>query len=264
MGPTAKKKPLFWISFMILNLKLTTRKAKKISLTFLIFALLFVVLTSSVAAEEYLGVVLGVKDKAEGQAVGKNRVTIGNVESVTGNKVVLEEKKTKQKTEVVLDEETKLIGKNKRLLNLDQIKLKDKIAIISSESAELATAGGKIRKTIRVFVRQESQAQEGKRRAVQGIISNLEGNQITLVHQIHQDRVYQLSFNSQTVIKIKGVANATAANLEVGQRMVAVGSLDENGLIVAKKIHVIPGQATGVFEKVTPTATPTAVLTPSP
>ena len=66
-----------------------------------------------------------------------------------------------------------------------------------------------------------------------------------------------------------GIEGATLADLSLGLRIAAVGDLNEEGLLVAKRIHVIPGKATGIFEKqpftapeatgtATPSATPTA------
>lgn len=206
------------------------------------------------------------------------KATIGNVEQVTTNAVILEEKKLKKKTEVVVDKNTKVVGQEKKTLKLHSIKPKDLVAIISTESAT-ATGGGLLKKAIKIFVRQQTATPSAqlKRHAVYGVITNINNNQITLAHPVHRERIYNLLISAQTVIKIKGITTATLADLQIGQRIAAVGDLNENGVLVAKRIHVIPGKATGLFEKYplatpsatitptsTPSATPTLIATPSP
>lgn len=243
----------------------------------LVFTAIFIillVLTSVVPlyAEDYLGAVLGVskKDKEESKSQGRgaeSKVIVGKVEKVSENKVTLEEKKGKKKTEAIIDQDTKVVGQERKALRWEEIKVKDKIAIISTESAAWATRGGERRKALKVFVKPATSSGELKRRAVQGIITNISGLTITLAHQIQRDRVYTVVVNEQTVIKIKGVEKATMADLKVGQRMAAVGNLTGTGGILAKRIHVIPGKATGIFERypiATPSATPIATPTAIP
>lgn len=207
--------------------------------------------------------VLGVKTEstqspgqAKKEASPPPQATLGNVKQVTPNKITVEEKKSKKQTEAVVDKNTKIIGRDKKILKLEKVKPQDLVAIISTESGK---------KVVKIFVRQatdSAQAKQMKRRAIQGVITNITGGTITLAHQIQRERVYTLLVDAQTVIKIKGVEEATLADLAVGQRIAAVGDLNEEGKLIAKRIHVIPGKATGIFEK-QPVATPSATITPT-
>jgi len=83
------------------------------------------------------------------------------------------------------------------------------------------------------------------------VITNIAGDLLTISHQIQKDRVYLVLVTGETFIKIKqtvATGSASISNLALGQRIVAVGDLGSNGEIIAKKIHVIPGKAIGVFK----------------
>ena len=142
------------------------------------------------------------------------------------------------------------------------------------EALESTKSGvGQLKKLSKVSVVQATSAAQLKRRAVMGVISDIIGNIINLVHQIQRDRTYRVLVNEQTVYHIKGIATGSGslADLSIGQRIAAVGDLAEDGGILAKRIHVIPGKATGIFQRfpiatpsATPTSTPSATLTPTP
>jgi hypothetical protein len=87
-----------------------------------------------------------------------------------------------------------------------------------------------------------------KRHAISGVIIALDGDTITIAHQIHRDRVASIFINQNTIVKIKDNDAATTASLEVGMRIVAIGEPVEEGILAAR-LHVIPGKATGVFER---------------
>ena len=149
---------------------------------------------------------------------------------------------------------------------------------------ESTGSGKQAGKTIRLQNLSMVQATSGaqmKRRAVSGIISAISDGTITLVHQIQQDRIYTVYYNAATVVTMKGAESTTGANLTINMRIAAVGELSGGG-ILAKRIHVIPGKAIGVYNKSgiatgsglltvtpspeatqtgTPTATPTSILT---
>ena len=203
------------------------------------------------------------QQKKEEKTAGQ-KVTIGSVDKVTENSVTVENKKDKQKTEALIDKATKLIGANNKPVKLGALKLKDLIAIISSDSAA-ATSGGKL-KVKKIFVKEASSSAQLKRRAVMGVITNIQGNTLTLTHQIQRDRTYTVIVSEQTIIHQKtseASGSATLASLSVGMRIAAVGDLNEGGGIIAKRIHIIPGKATGVFNK-NPPSTPSASLIASP
>ena len=72
-------------------------------------------------------------------------------------------------------------------------------------------------------------------------------------------------------IKFKGKIT-TLSSLTTGARIVGVGELNDQGVLIAKLIHVIPGLGKGINKISTPsatliptlTATPTATLTSTP
>lgn len=139
--------------------------------------------------------------------------------------------------------------------------------------AESSESGKKPKKLHKVIVLEATGAAQLKRRAVMGVISDIVGNIITLVHQIQRERSWRVLVNEQTVYHIKGIATGSGSlsDLSVGLRIAAVGDLAEDGGILAKRIHVIPGKATGIFRRfpiatpsATPTSTPSATLTPTP
>lgn len=117
-----------------------------------------------------------------------------------------------------------------------------------------------------------TQAVEFKRHAISGVIINNSAGVITLAHQIQRDREVAVYYNSATRITIKDNPDASSAQLVPGMRIVAVGVPSEDGLL-ASKILVIPGKATGILTKnpispapsstTTPTPTPTASPIPS-
>lgn len=203
----------------------------------------------------------GKKAQAPGQAKKEEKAVVGNVDQVKGNSLVVEEKKGNKKTETTVDGTTQVIGDNKKRLNLKQIKPKDFVAIISTESGT-ATGASKPKKAVKIFVQEASVSAQSKRRAIQGVISNINGNVLTLVHQVHHDRIFTLLVTDQTLVKMKGAESSSSANLQVGMRIVAVGDLNEQGMLVARRIHVIPGLAKGLPKL--PLATPSGTLgTPS-
>ena len=207
--------------------------------------------------------VMGVKEPP-GQAKKEEvtqKATIGNIDQVKPNSVVVDEKKAKKKTEVTFDKNTKIINQDKKVLKPSALKNKDLAAIISTESGKT-----KEKKIVKMFIREASSSAElkqQKRHAVSGVIINISGETITIAHQIQRERTWTLQVTAQTVIKIKGIEGATLVDLAVGQRIAAVGDRNDEGILVAKRIHVIPGKATGVFEK-QPLATPSGTLTGTP
>lgn len=190
----------------------------------------------------------------------KNEVVVGSVDKVTGNTIQMAEKKG-NKQELTIDSETKVVGKDNKPVKLGAIKVKDIIALVGSPEGDAATKSGNI-KVKKVFVQEASMSATMKRRAVQGVITNIAGSVLTVAHQIHRDRVYTVTVLDTTNISSKEASgSASLSLLAVGQRIVAVGDLDEQGGILAKQIHIIPGKATGIFERL-PVSTPSASITP--
>lgn len=213
-----------------------------------------------------------------------DNVVVGKVEEVKNNQITVEDKKGKRKVDAEVDKQTEIIHQsnkgpspNKGRGSINSIKKEDKVALISDD--EEGTEGGKVKKLVRVFVKEASAAAQSKRRAVQGVITEINGLTLTIAHQTHRERIYQVTADASTLIKFKGVQDATFSSLQVGQRIAAVGDLIDGGGILAKRIHVIPGKAKGIFRRfpvatssalpsasasATPTASASATPDPSP
>lgn len=236
---------------------------RKILISTIVAILFLILLDTPLSAQGKSDQSPGKNKNEVGNSSKNNQAVIGSVESVTGSTVVLEEKKSKKKTEAVVGQDTRIIGQDKKLLKVGALKLKDLIAIVSSGSGD-ATDSGKL-KVIKIFVKEATVAAQLKRRAVQGVITKISGNVLSLTHQIQRDRTYTVVVTEQTVIKLKSeeaTGSANLASLVVGQRIVAVGEPSDSG-IVAKLIHVIPGKAIGIFKKL-PLSTPSASLVATP
>lgn len=193
-----------------------------------------------------------------GQGNTHTSAVVGSVDNITNQTIVIEDKKgNKQKTNI--DNGTQVIGRGNKPLKLGAIKLKDTIALITSEG----TASGQLGKVTKIFVQDASASAQSKRRAVAGVITAINNGVITLAHIIHRDRIYTIFTDSTTEVNIKGNENAKVSDLSVGMHIAAVGDLNPTGGILAKRIHVIPGQSIGVFKRF-PVATPSATLTATP
>jgi hypothetical protein len=131
-------------------------------------------------------------------------------------------------------------------------------------------------KVKRVETQEASSGATLKRHAISGVITAVVDGMITVAHPIQRDRVFDIYHNINTLITIKGVDSASASALTVGMRLTSVGEPIDNG-ILAKRIHAIPGKATGVFTKnpvatesadpdpsTSPTISPTTTTTPAP
>lgn len=218
---------------------------KAIKTIFFILLLSFI-LAQPLGAQYYVGSVLGVKSETPNAGRGSSKkMTVGEVEKVTGNKITVEDKKGNKTKEIPLEGKVEILNQDNRPLNLGQIKPKDKVAIITSEETPATDAAG-LTNRFKVYVRQQSQVRETKRRAVHGIIANISGDLITLVHQTQRDRVESLFVVEDTIIKIKELEAGTLSDLAVGLRIAAVGDVNSEGVLEAKRIHVIPGLATGI------------------
>lgn len=213
---------------------------------------------------------LDVLGKPETNPGLEKKATIGEVEKINGSTVTIKDKKQNEASSVIIDDTAKVVGKNNKQLKLNSLKPKDKVALISTDSAT-ATTGGKVKKITKVYVKSATTSAQSKRQAIQGVITAISGNDITLAHQVQRDRTYKLSTTTQTVIKMKGVQEASTSALAVGQRIAAVGNLNEAGVLVAQRIHIIPGKAIGLFKKnplnssgsATPSATVSTTVTPT-
>lgn len=235
----------------------------RLKISFSLFLLLILISLSAfpLKAQENFGQILGAKNTASQNPGQQKKAIIGNVNEITTKNLRIQNNKYNTTTDTLLDNKTQIFGQGKKTLRLKDIKLQDRVAVISTDSAE-ATGGASVRKAVKVYIK-SADTQTLKRQAIQGVITNLTATTITLAHQIHRDRVYQIAIDSTTAVTMKGVANATIANLAIAQRVVVIGSAKETGIYTATAIHIIPGKATGIFNK-QPVVAPTSSLTVTP
>ena len=164
-----------------------------------------------------------------------------------------------------MDKNTKIVEKpSGKKINQGQLKKDAQIATFEKKKDQ-ATSSADL-----VIVNQAtpSASLQHKRRAVYGLVRNITGNNIIVSHPIKDNPRYTLKVTESTYIKIKGLANATISDIKIGDRITGVGNWDGDILFV-KKIHVIPGKAIGLMQKVatgsaSPTATPSAAPTTQP
>ncbi|HJZ05654.1 hypothetical protein A2634_05285 [Candidatus Amesbacteria bacterium RIFCSPHIGHO2_01_FULL_48_32] len=159
----------------------------------------------------------------------------------------------------------RMISSEKLPLKIGPAKVKEILTQISSNRP--ATKSGNL-KVHKIQVKQATSSAQLKRKAVMGVIEEINGNTITLAHQKKTNSKYTIILTPDTIIKFKSQATSSAS-LAVGQRIAAVGEPGASG-IIARLIHIIPGKATGVFNKptsipptTTPPATPSATVAPT-
>ena len=107
-----------------------------------------------------------------------------------------------------------------------------------------------------------------KRHAVYGKVSDIsEDEKILALTHPKKEVTYEVQVTGTTRITKKveeEIKKATFADIEIGDRVVAIGTKEEESeTITARKVHVIPGKAKGL-EKVTPTPTEEVTPTPTP
>jgi len=235
---------------------------KLFSLITLLILIFLITPSIAQAVEQVLG-----KEDAPGQIKKQETadVNVGTVEEVKPGKVKI---KTKGKNaEIETDENTEIIEKpSGKKLAPGQIKKNDKIATFKKDAQATGSAD-----LVLVKPATES-AKFKKRRGIYGLVRNINGTSIVISHPIKDDPRYTIQVTENTFIKIKGVEGATIADISLNDRLTAVGNWDGDVLVV-KRIHIIPGKATGLFDKIatdsaspagTPSATPTATPSASP
>jgi len=199
--------------------------------------------------------VLGKNTEKDNPSVDKNaprkdngRVLVGEVQEVKPGKVTVKDSGKKNPDAASIDASTIILNSKNKPLKITGVKLNDKTLVLLAENG---TATGAARKAIKVYVRtaSESATLASKRQAIHGIVTGISGPVVTIAHQIQRDRIYTFSVFDTTVIKIKGIEAASLAQVPVGSRVSAVMDRDAGGGWVAKWLHVIPGKATGIFNR---------------
>ncbi|MBI4058585.1 hypothetical protein HY408_02355 [Candidatus Gottesmanbacteria bacterium] len=202
-----------------------------------------------------------------GKKAEETTVIIGSVTELQADSVVIEDKE-KQKKTVKIDKETPIIDSNKKMVKLGTLKLKDMIALISSDSGKTSTGSAVVEKVTKIYVKEASTSAQRRRQAVAGVITGISGSEVTIAHLVQRDRIWKLSVSADTKVVSKDGESTGVSGLEIGMRIAAVGDRTESGILATRRVHVIPGKARGVFEKnpvlsVLPTPTASVSATPS-
>lgn len=131
-----------------------------------------------------------------------------------------------------------------------------------NELEKEASQAGRINKLAKVEVHEATDSAQSKRRAIQGVVTGLNGNILTLTHQTQTSRVTQILIGDAVLVRSKSNSSGEAtgsATLTLGVRVVVVGDLNSSGQLVARMIKIIPGKAKGLEGRIkisTPSATP--------
>jgi hypothetical protein len=152
--------------------------------------------------------------------------------------------------------------RNERVLKIGKDDLKDILSKFASRSALLKN-DKRFNKMLRIRIRESTGSGALKRRAVGGIIDSIDSGVIVISQMIHKEITYTVATDDKTAVVIKNMPDAQISDLAVGMRVAAVGELTGEGNILAKRIFVIPGKATGLIEKQAPSATPTMISSPA-
>lgn len=220
------------------------------------FLIILELILSPSAASAYVQV-LGEKDSA-GQATTEVDVNVGTVEEIGKNKLEIRGKG--KKIEILTDKNTRVIEKpSGKRIDFEKIKKEDRIATFATPSAQ-ASKSAHI-----VLVKPKREGTEGakpetRRRAIYGLVREINGNILVISHPLKDKARYKVGVVDGTVIKIKDIVSPTIADIHVGDRVAAVGEIVGDVLFV-KRVHVIPGKAIGLLERV---ATRSATTSPSP
>jgi len=189
----------------------------------------------------------------------KKRAFWGTLKEITNSTLVLDTPRGERR--VKTDEETKFFGAGKKEIKLADLEIGNFIIALGYWQ-ENGTLEGK-----RITALTQAPKPAVRRYAVYGRVADISEEEkiLSIVHPTKSDVTYQVKVESSTIItkKVEGkIKKVTFSEIEIGDRVVAVGTKAEgNETITAKLIHVIPGKATGL-EEVTPT--PTEKVTPTP
>ena len=189
-----------------------------------------------------------IRDKARRRAH-----VFGEITAISGSTITIQTRAEEVKT-VLTDTATKFfeIGKGgKQEIKLESLKVGDKIAAVGIAHDENTGTARFVVKITKPSIRKH---------AVFGEVTEIGNNQLTISHLIHKDKpTTTVKVTSDTKIKIKVKEDAAFADIKVGDKVAASGTVDDKGVITAKRLFVIPGKFEGVKPKdATSSATPSA------
>lgn len=200
-------------------------------------------------------------EKREENAQNQNKIQNRSTEILTQTTPGVKSNKPQNVSEF---RENKI--KNEKPAKIGARRMVDILSRVSTTAA--ATYLGNNLKMKKMEAKQATSGATLKRHAVSGIIINISGGVITLAHQIQGERTYTIYINESTQMSMKEKNSSSSASLSfrlsAGMRIAVVGIPADGGLL-ATRIHVIPGKATGVFKQQPASSTSaTPVLSTSP
>lgn len=136
-------------------------------------------------------------------------------------------------------------GGPKQAVSFSDLRVNDRVSVVGIGKKDLEGLA-------RLVVRHPKQ-KLAKKRAVFGTLTSIDGNNLIITHIRRADTTWQIEITSETRIKKIGGSSLTIADLKVGDRLVAVGTVDDAGVITAKFLFISPGKFKGI-----PFSTPSA------
>lgn len=217
---------------------------------------------ASPAADQVEGIRNAVKEKVQENLaemkLGLKRAVVGEISEISNSTITVSTLFGKQQVKVT--DETKFVGQNRKDIKLTDLEIGNSIIALGYLNGDKILEA----KRIIVFTKPKITA----RKVAFGKITDisLDEKLLTIKNERKGD-IFSVEVNDKTVItkKVDGsVKVVKLADLKINDWVVTIGTVseDEDKIIFAKLIHVIPG-----LSKPSPTAspkvTPTKSLTPS-
>lgn len=174
------------------------------------------------------------------------KALIGQIDNIDSSSITIENTNNKKET-ITINKNTKIIGENNKQVSASYINTQQIVAVVKTENSQKTASGSADQQASKIYIKETTGVK--KRNSIQGIVLSINENTLTLIHQVQTNRQYQIVLNENTIYKIKNVENPTVIDLKTGYRIVVIGDNNDDSSITAKRIHVIPAQADGIFLK---------------
>ena len=188
--------------------------------------------------------------KLREKAAGLDRSHVfGTITSIEALTLTLDTANAGLKT-IFLDDLTKyfsLGSGGKTTIEFEALKVGNKVAVIGIGKDD--TSG-----TAKYVIRFNRPGE--KRHAVMGKVKSITSNNLVLTHIIQTEREFDINTTASTRVKIKDRTSAKLADVKVGDLVIATGTPDSSGTLMAKMIFVIPGKASLPGKEATGSSTP--------
>jgi len=189
-----------------------------------------------------------VRERVEEVRQGIPRAYFGEIKQIGSQEFTLETRR--EEIQVKVSAETKIVGKNKQNLEFKDLKVGDYCIAMGYSTENKALEAKRI-----VLI---SKPKPPLRATIFGKVTDIsEEEKVLTVKNERRGLTYTIATSEKTMITKKGetrIEKVDFSAIKIGDRVVVVGTRKENEekIINAKIIHVIPGKALGQ-EKTTPT-----------